>query len=124
MTTASKLAVMVVRICGLLALVLGIVFWSGNALNLVHMHMGLGVLVVIGLWALCAMSARSGASSGFAVGAAIWGLLVPFVGILQLHIMLDGAHWVIQVIHLILGLGAMGLAEALGGRLKRQATDS
>ena len=45
-----RIASIVLRLCGALAVILGILFWSGNALNLIPIHMLLGLLVVLSLW--------------------------------------------------------------------------
>jgi hypothetical protein len=43
----------------------------------------------------------------------VWAVLLPVIGIAQLRVMPGANHWIIRVIHLILGLGAIGLGEAL-----------
>jgi hypothetical protein len=50
--------------------------------------------------------------------AAVWGLIVPIVGLTQTNLLTGSLHWVIQVIHLLLGLGLLGLAETLATRAK------
>jgi hypothetical protein len=46
----------------------------------------------------------------------LWAVALPVIGIAQLHVMPGGNHWIIQIVHLILALGAIGLAEALAKR--------
>jgi hypothetical protein len=50
--------------------------------------------------------------------AALWGLIVPIVGLTQRELLPGSAHWVIQVIHLLLGIGLLALAENLATRAK------
>jgi hypothetical protein len=50
--------------------------------------------------------------------AAVWGLIVPIVGLTQTDLLTGSLHWLIQVIHLLLGLGLIGLAEQLATRAK------
>ena len=50
--------------------------------------------------------------------AALWGLIVPIVGLTQRELVPGSAHWVIQVIHLLLGIGLIALAENLATRAK------
>ena len=45
-----RIASIVLRVCGALAVILGLLFWSGYALNLIPIHMLLGLLVVLSLW--------------------------------------------------------------------------
>ena len=107
-----------IRVLGVVQLVLGIIFWTGNALGLVDLHQLIGILLVLGLWTQAAMAHRAGVPGGLVAGAAVWGLLVPIVGLTQRDLFPGSAHWVIQVVHLLLGLGLLPLAENLAQRAK------
>ena len=109
---------MAIRVLGVVQLVLGIVFWTGNALGLVDLHQLIGILLVLGLWTQAALAHRAGVPAGLVAGAAVWGLLVPIVGLTQRDLLPGSAHWVIQVIHLLLGIGLLALAENLATRAK------
>ena len=102
-----------IRVLGVVQLVLGIIFWTGNALGLVDLHQLIGILLVLGLWTQAAMAHRAGVPGGLVAGAAVYGLLVPIVGLTQRDLFPGSAHWVIQVVHLLLGLGLLALAENL-----------
>jgi hypothetical protein len=56
---------------------------------------------------------------GLAASVAVMGLIVLVLGMSQNSLVPGGAHWIIQVLHLLLGMAAVGMAEALGGRLRR-----
>jgi len=99
-------------------LVLGVLFWTGNALGLVDLHQLLGILLVLGLWTMAALAHRAGVPAGLVAAAAVWGLIVPIVGLTQRDLFAGSAHWVIQVVHLLLGIGLIGLAENLATRAK------
>ena len=45
-----QIASIMLRVCGTLALILGLLFWIGYALNLIAIHMLLGLLLVLSLW--------------------------------------------------------------------------
>ena len=109
---------MAIRVLGVVQLVLGIAFWTGNALGLVDLHQLIGILLVLGLWTQAALAHRAGVPGGLVAGAAVWGLLVPIVGLTQRDLLPGGAHWVIQVIHLLLGIGLLALAENLATRAR------
>jgi hypothetical protein len=109
---------MAIRVLGVVQLVLGVTFWTGNALGLVDLHQLIGILLVLGLWTQAALAHRSGVPAGLVAGAAVWGLLVPIVGLTQRDLLPGSAHWVIQVIHLLLGIGLLALAENLATRAK------
>ena len=107
-----------IRVLGVVQLVLGVLFWTGNALGLVDLHQLIGILLVLALWTLAALAHRAGVPGGLVAGAAVLGLLVPIVGLTQRELFPGSAHWVIQVIHLLLGIGMLGLAENLATRAK------
>jgi hypothetical protein len=109
---------MAVRVVGVTQLVLGLAFWTGNALGLVDLHQLLGILLVLALWTLAALAARAGMPAGLVAGAVVYGLVVPIVGLTQRELLPGSAHWVIQVVHLLLGLGLLGLAENLAVKSK------
>jgi hypothetical protein len=107
-----------IRALGVIQLVLGIIFWTGNALGLVDLHQLIGIVLVLGLWTQAAMAHRAGVPGGLVAGAAVYGLLVPIVGLTQRDLFPGSAHWVIQVIHLLLGIGLLAVAESLATRAK------
>ncbi len=48
------------RISGLTAVVLGVLFWTGNALTLLPIHMLAGFVLVLTLWILALLALRAG----------------------------------------------------------------
>ena len=121
MKTTATVAQWLVRVAGLVQIVLGLLFWSGNVLALVSVHILLGVIIVLALWTLAFIGARAGVQPGFAAVAFVWGLIVVILGLTQDQILTTGPHWVIQALHLLVGLVAIGQAEGLGARIKRAA---
>ena len=115
-----RIMIMVLRLSVLLTLILGVILWTGNAASLKLVHIGLGILVVLSLWILgFAQAIAKGGNWGLAAGAFILGLILPIFGLGQVGLLPGSAHWVIQVIHLLLGLAAIGLGEIIAGRYKR-----
>lgn len=119
-TTATALQ-MLIRLSGVILIILGGLFWSHSALQWMGLHMILGFVLVLALWVLALLGTRARVSTGMVGVALVWGLLVVIVGVKQASLLPGPSHWVIQVVHLILGLGAMGLGEVLGARIKRSA---
>jgi hypothetical protein len=107
----------VVRIAGVVQIVLGLLFWSGNAVTLVPVHILVGLLLVLGLWTLAFFAARAGVQPGFVVVVVLWGLLLPVFGLTQDRLLPGEAHWVIRLLHLLVGLAAIGQGEGLGARM-------
>ena len=107
-----------IRVVGVVQLALGLAFWTGNLLGLVDLHQLLGILLVLALWTQAVLAYRAGVPAGMVAAAAVYGLIVPIVGLTQRELLVGSAHWVIEVIHLLLGIGLVGLAENLATRAK------
>jgi hypothetical protein len=113
----------VLRVAALLALILGILSWV-NILpdSLINIHMLLGIIVVLSLWVLGGVIATTRGGIGLAIGAFVLGLITLALGLTQQQILPDpSVHWVIQVVHLLIGLSAIGMGEAISGRYRRQS---
>jgi hypothetical protein len=114
---------MLVRITGVLLLILGLLIWTEGATNLIMIHMLLGLILVISMWVLAGVSTRAGVSVGLAASVAIAGLIVLVLGVTQQSVLPNpSVHWIVQIVHLLIGMLAVGSAEAIGGRLKRART--
>jgi hypothetical protein len=105
---------------GATAVALGLLFWTGNALALVPVHMAAGVTMVLVLWALAAVAAVARVPMGLVVGAVAWGLIVPTLGLAQGFLLVGESHWVVQVLHLLVGMIAMGLGQLLAAGARRR----
>jgi hypothetical protein len=116
MRTSINLLRMLVRVLGAILIVLGLLFWSGNALALIPVHMLAGILLVLSLWTMAILAARAGEQPGLVALAFAWGLVVPILGVTQDSLLPGPAHVAIKVLHLLLGLGAIGLADVLARR--------
>ncbi len=109
----------IVRVTGLVMIVLGLLIWAGVATAIVPVHLLLGIVLVIALWTTAALARRAGARPALPAIAIAWGLLVVVLGIAQSAILPGDGHVVVQVVHLAVGIVAIGLGEALvaaGGR--------
>ena len=121
MRTVATVAQWLVRVTGLIQIVLGLLFWTGNQLTLVPVHMLVGLILVLSLWTVAFVAARSGVQPGFVAVAFLWGLVVLILGVEQTQILVGGGHWLVQVLHLLVGLVAIGMAEGLGRRIRETA---
>ena len=106
----------VIRVCAIVQLTLGGLFWTGNATTWIPLHMLTGLVLVLGLWTQAALGVRAGLGIGLLGLALGWGATVVAVGLTQDSLLPGDAHWVIQVLHLLIGLAAVGLAEAIAAR--------
>lgn len=98
-------------------LVLGILFWTGHAYELVQLHMAFGLIFVLGFWSLAGLGLSRGMPAGVAVAAVLLGLAVLGLGMTQMRLLPGDYHWVVRVVHLLLGLGTMGFGEKIAKRL-------
>ena len=110
----------VARIIGVIALILGIIIWTGSTRPLgFHILTGFIMSVTMLLIGLLGFFAR--VKPGLPVIATAWAFLLPYVGFAQFKLLPGASHIVIQVIHLLIGICAIGIAEALAAKIKRQA---
>lgn len=119
---AAKIASWVVRLGGLIMIVLGLLFWTGNALGLVQEHMTLGLLVVLALWVLAAIAMQKGVGVGLVIGAFVLGLVVIGFGMAQESLMSGATRVVVElirIVHLLLGLALISFGEIITARLRR-----
>ena len=115
-----RIASAVLSLAGLLALVLGLLFWTGAALNLISMHMLLGLLSVGALLVIgIGQAFAKGGSWTLSVCALVVGALMIVIGMNQASLMVGDLHWVIRVIHLLLGLLTIGLGHMGAARYRR-----
>lgn len=117
-----RITSMVLRIAGVLALIVGLLFWFNIDVIPVGIHMLLGLIVVVALWVMAYFAFRAPGGMGLGIGAVVLGILVLALGLTQTSLLPGSTHWLIQVIHLLLGLGAIGMGEAINGRVRRSNT--
>lgn len=114
--TANVLRILVSAI-GAIMIVLGLLFWTGNAFALLPLHMLLGVALVLMLWIIAVMALVARVNPILALVALIWGLIVPILGITQFQLLPGSLHWIIQTLHLLVGLIAIALANILARQI-------
>ncbi len=115
-----RIASFVLSLAGLLALILGLLFWIGIALNLVSMHMLLGLLAVGALWVIGVGQVFSKTGSWIiAACALVVGAITAVLGMMQASLMVGPFHWVIQIIHLVLGILTIGIGHMGAARYRK-----
>jgi hypothetical protein len=120
-----RIASVVLSFAGLLALILGLLFWTNSALNLIQMHMALGLLAVGALWVIGIGQALSkGGSWLIAACALVVGAAIIVLGWTQSSLMVGELHWVIQVLHLVLGLLVIGMGHMGAARYRKSTAGS
>jgi hypothetical protein len=106
----AKVLIMLVRVLGLAAIVLGALLWTGRQQYL-SPHIGGGFFVAMVVFVLAVIALTKKAVVPGILGVAL-AVLLPIIGFMQLpltsHMM--GA---IQVAHIIFALATIGVAERL-----------
>jgi hypothetical protein len=122
MKSPATIVQMLIRLLGVIVLVLGIVLWTGHGgTELEKGHQTLAILLVIALWVLAALAFKAGVKVPLVAVAVAWGFIAPILGFAQKNILTGSGHWVIQVLHLLVGLGVIGLGESLGANIKAKS---
>src|SRR5215469_14079700 len=119
MKMSTTVLQMWIRGGGVIMIGLGLLFWTGNADTLIPLHMLLGITLVLALWALAILGAFTRVGLGMVALALIWGAIAPVLGLTQTRLLPGSGHWLIQVAHLLVGLGVIGLGDTLARRIKR-----
>ncbi|HEY7849547.1 MAG TPA: hypothetical protein VIC27_05740 [Ktedonobacterales bacterium] len=112
-----------VRADGAILIILGLFFWTGNADALIPIHMLMGIALVLALWTLAALAAVVGANRWLVALAFVWGVITPLLGLTQTRLLPFQGHWVIQILHLLVGLTAIALAQLLARAARRAMQD-
>jgi hypothetical protein len=118
MRIVALVAQMTVRLTGVFLIVIGLVYWAGYAPGWIDAHRGIGYAFVVAIWVLAGVAWQGGVPRGLVLFVALWALLVPLLGLTQQRLIPGPAHWIVRVLHLLVGLFAIRLAEDLGKRIR------
>lgn len=113
MRTATFALIWIVRVAGVVQILLGLSIWIGPGMRYISLHIQAGFLIVVALWILAILVLIVRGRPALAVFALVWGLALPAFGMAQATILVGPLHWIIRVIHLLMGLIALGTADAL-----------
>jgi hypothetical protein len=125
MKTALTTIQILIRTAWTVLLILGLAFWAGLSPTLIVIHMVVGIAMSLCMWGLAFLAIRARVSTGLIVLCLVWSLVLPALGLTQAQIFPAwSAHWVIKVIHLLVGVVALAQIEMLGGRIKEGLEDA
>ena len=117
MRATAAISLWIVRVAGTLQLVLGALFWTGHAYSFLPLHILSGIVIVLTLWTVAALALVARTHRGLALFGILWGLALPAFGMQQATMLVGSLHWIIRVVHLLMGLAAMALAGTLGQKI-------
>jgi hypothetical protein len=104
---------MLLRVLVAVQLVVGIVLWTGHGYSMVGMHMAIGIVFVVLLWSIAIIALVKRQRVGLGLFALVWGVVIVGVGMTQQRILPGDLHWIVRVLHLVISLAAMPIAEKL-----------
>ncbi len=128
---AVRLISLIARVALIVTMVLGLVFWIAQMFvwsgllallaqrDFTSIHEGFGTIGVLGLLILGTVAVFTKGSRLLGAGSMIYAFLVPAFGLTQTLILVDALHWVIQAAHLLVGIGAMVLAQRIEKRYQQ-----
>lgn len=119
MLTLTKVLVMLARLLFVIELVLGTYIWTAYGLPTLNIHIGLGFVMTIVVLVLAVIAlARRMVMLGV-IGVVI-AVLTPYIGLKQIPAMaFMPTLGLIQILHIVTGLAAIGVAEAIGARVRK-----
>jgi hypothetical protein len=115
---AVRIIVWIGRIAGLGALLLGLLFWIAN-IDFISVHILFGLAVALALLALSIMMIFNRGTRVLGVTGIVYALILPVFGLRQAILLVGNIHWLIQVIHLLVGIGALALIQVMSTRYER-----
>jgi hypothetical protein len=99
-------------------LILGVAIWLGNY-GLAGIHRWMGIALVVLLWGVAALAVRAGVGIGPIAFAFAWGAITLVFGLVQRQILAGEWHWTIQVLHVLVSMGVIGVGQNLVARARR-----
>ncbi|HEY1236552.1 MAG TPA: hypothetical protein VGH22_24460 [Candidatus Binatia bacterium] len=92
-------------------------------MNLLSLHMLLGLLAVCALWIIgVAQALLPSGSWMIAAATIIVGGLMIVLGLIQTSLMVGDFHWLVQIIHLLLGLLTIGMGHMAAARARKTSS--
>lgn len=113
----AKALIMLVRIVGLAAVVLGALLWWTDHRQYLGPHIGSGFLVAIIVFVM-AVIALTKKAIGPGILGVILACLLPVLGFMQFPLAFHTLH-MIQVLHFVFALATIGVAESLYAAIRK-----
>jgi hypothetical protein len=104
---------MLLRVLVAVQLVVGIALWTGHGYSMVGMHMAIGIVFVVLLWSIAIIALVKRQRMGLGLLALVWGVIIVAVGMTQQRVLPGDLHWIVRVLHLVISVAAMPIAEKL-----------
>jgi hypothetical protein len=93
----------ILRLAGSVALVLGLLIWAFQLDNITNIHMLFGLLVTLALLVISLLAAFTRGLQLLGIIGIVYAFLLPLLGVNQETLLIGNLHWLIQVIHMLVG---------------------
>jgi hypothetical protein len=108
----------ILRIAGSVALVLGLLIWAFQ-LDIINIHMLFGLIVTLVLLVISFLAAFTRGLRLLGIIGIVYAFILPLLGVNQETLLVGNLHWLIQVVHMLVGLGALAYAGTISVRYRR-----
>lgn len=115
---AVRIIVWIGRVAGLGALLLGLLFWIAN-IDFISVHMLFGLTVALALLLLSILLVFTRGMRLLGIVGIVYTVILPVFGLRQATLLVGSMHWLIQVAHLLVGIGALALIQVMSTRYER-----
>lgn len=109
----------ILRIAGTVALVLGLLIWTLQLDVLLNIHMLFGLIVTIALLVISFLAAFTRGLRVLGIIGIVYAFILPLLGVNQKILLVGNLHWLIQGIHLLVGIGTLAYAGMISVRYRR-----
>jgi deazaflavin-dependent oxidoreductase (nitroreductase family) len=128
---AIRLISLATRVALMITLALGLVYWIAQAFVWIGLltllarigfpttHEVFGTVGGLGLLVLGTVAVWTPGSRLLGLGSMLYAVLMPAFGMAQTQILVGDLHWIVRAIHLLVGIGAMVLAQRIEQRYRR-----
>jgi hypothetical protein len=103
------------RLVGAVELTLGLVIWFVGVSS-VTLHIGLGIAMTLILVIISGIALSTRGTRQLGVIGIVYACILPALGMAQYTLLIGNLHWLIQVIHLLIGIGSIAVIHWIGGR--------
>ncbi len=118
----ARILQIIVGIAGLCALGTGLLIWIAH-IDLTDIHMLFGLLVTLGLLVMSIIALTSRELRIWGVVGIVYAIIALIFGVSQSNMLVGNLHWLIQTLHLLVGLGAIVLTGYLSARSRTLKCD-
>jgi hypothetical protein len=96
-------------------LTLGMVIWFVHVSS-VNLHIALGLAITLILLVFSVIALTTSGMRRLGVIGILYTCVLPGLGLTQYTLLVGNLHWLVQVFHMLVGIGSVGLIHIIGGR--------